>query len=142
MYNTVRIEGEFAPPDMDAANGESGTGSTVTRYLNGYALLFADEQADGIYTNISNGIFIFVPDVQAEKELQAGETSCGSENVHRIAGEGTDDDQGVLPDHVVHAVAVPVILGHFSHGGTGAEGEGRRPNRHLSGQMRDHLRYS
>ena len=35
----------------------------------------------GIYTNISNGIFIFVPDVQAEKELQAGETSCGSENV-------------------------------------------------------------
>ena len=81
VYNTVRIEGEFAPPDMDAANGENGTGSTVTRYLNGYALLFADEQADGIYTNISNGIFIFVPDVQAEKELQAGETSCGSENV-------------------------------------------------------------
>jgi len=81
VYNTVRIEGEFAPPDMAAANGENGTGSTVTRYLNGYALLFADEQADGIYTNISNGIFIFVPDVQAEKELQAGETSCGSENV-------------------------------------------------------------
>ena len=81
VYNTVRIEGEFAPPDMAAANGENGTGSTVTRYLNGYALLFADEQADGIYTNISNGIFIFVPDVQAEKELQEGETSCGSENV-------------------------------------------------------------
>lgn len=81
VYNTVRIEGEFAPPDMAAANGENGTGSAVTRYLNGYALLFADEQADGIYTNISNGIFIFVPDVQAEKELQAGETSCGSENV-------------------------------------------------------------
>ncbi len=81
VYNTVRIEGEFAPPDMAAANGENGTGSAVTRYLNGYALLFADEQADGIYTNISNGIFIFVPDVQAEKELQEGETSCGSENV-------------------------------------------------------------
>ncbi len=81
VYNTVRIEGEFAPPDMAAANGENGTGSTVTRYLNGYALLFANEQADGIYTNISNGIFIFVPDVQAEKELQEGETSCGSENV-------------------------------------------------------------
>ena len=81
VYNTVRIEGEFAPPDMGAVNGENGTGSAVTRYLDGYALLFADEQADGIYTNISNGIFLFVPDVQAEKALQEGETSCGGENV-------------------------------------------------------------
>ena len=81
VYNTVRIEGEFAPPDMGAVNGENGTGSAVTRYLDGYALLFADEQADGIYTNISNGIFLFVPGVQAEKALQEGETSCGGENV-------------------------------------------------------------
>lgn len=81
VYNTVRIEGEFAPPDMAAETGEDGTAAAVTRYLNGYALLFADEQADGIYTNISNGIFLFVPDVQAEKELQEGETSCGGESV-------------------------------------------------------------
>ena len=81
VYNTVRIEGEFAPPDMAAETGEDGAAAAVTRYLNGYALLFADEQADGIYTNISNGIFIFVPDEQAEKELQEGETSCGGESV-------------------------------------------------------------
>ena len=81
VYNTVRIEGEFAPPDMGAETGEDASAAAVTRYLNGYALLFADEQADGIYTNISNGMFLFVPAVQAEKELQEGETSCGSENV-------------------------------------------------------------
>ena len=81
IYNTVRIEGEFAPPDMAAETGENSTAAAVTRYLNGYALLFADEQADGIYTNISNGIFLFVPDEQAEKELQEGETSCGGKSV-------------------------------------------------------------
>ena len=81
VYNTVRIEGEFAPPDMGGEPGEGGAAAPTVRYLNGYALLFADEQQDNIYTNISNGIFLFVPDVQAEKELQEGETSCGGESV-------------------------------------------------------------
>ena len=75
VYNTVRIEGEFAPADMAEDGGE--TAQPVRRYLNGTALLFADEQADGIYTNINNGIFLFIPDVQAERELQENETSCG-----------------------------------------------------------------
>jgi len=89
VYNTVRIFGEFSPADMsEDMNGEA-VGESVRRYLNGYSLLFVDEQEDGIYGTISNGIFLFVPDVQAEKELLEGSVTCGVDGVlpSRICAE-------------------------------------------------------
>ena len=79
VYNTVRIMGEFAAPDM-TGDGDS-VAEPVQRYLNGTALLFVEEAPDGIYTDIPNGIFIFIPDEQAEKDLQGLDTSCGVENI-------------------------------------------------------------
>ncbi|MBD5161952.1 MAG: hypothetical protein HDT14_08090 [Oscillibacter sp.] len=81
-YNTIRIQGDFANPDMAEANqGEAPASAGTTRYLNGEAILFASESSDQTYTNISDGIFIFIPDVQAEKELTDGGASCGAVSV-------------------------------------------------------------
>ncbi len=79
VYNTVRIFGDFAPADMKDEGEDAGKG--VQRYINGYALIFADEQQDNIYGTISNGFFLFVPDVQAEEELLEGEVTCGVDGV-------------------------------------------------------------
>ncbi len=83
LYNTVRIKGDFSAPDMSAANGEQGLQSAGQdiRDINGTAILFAEESSDKTYTNISDGIFIFIPSVQAEAELQEGAVSCGAVNV-------------------------------------------------------------
>ena len=79
VYNTVRIYGEFAPADMK--DGSDAAGESVQRYINGYSLIFADEQPDSIYGTICNGFFLFVPDVQAEKDLLEGQVTCGIDGV-------------------------------------------------------------
>ena len=75
-YNTVRLEGEFPAPDMaEDAQGEAPPAQGEVRAINGTAILFAEESSDNTYTNISNGLFLFVPDVQAEEELTGN--TCG-----------------------------------------------------------------
>ncbi|MCM1148839.1 MAG: M60 family metallopeptidase [Butyricicoccus sp.] len=64
LYGSVRIKGRFTTTD---AEGETNTNE---RYLDGYCLLFAEIPADGAVSDISDGIFIFVPNVQREAELQ------------------------------------------------------------------------
>ncbi len=82
-YNTVRLKGDFSAPDMSQANEDRDPQNPAQdiRDINGYAILFAEESSDRTYTNISDGVFIFVPDVQREAELTGNSTSCGAVNV-------------------------------------------------------------
>lgn len=79
VYNTLRIKGDFTSTVMDE-NGEQET-QRVERYLDGYALLLAEVPADGEVSDISDGIFIFVPNVQKEQELQGAESHCTVNNL-------------------------------------------------------------
>lgn len=65
LYNTIQINGKFV-----SVNPETNEETVVERAIDGYSLLFAEIPADGEVSDISDGIFIFVPNVQKEAELQ------------------------------------------------------------------------
>lgn len=76
LYNTVQINGRFV--DTDSETNEQ----TVTeRAIDGYSLLFAEIPEDGEVSDISDGIFIFVPNVQKEAELQGEVHDCSAANL-------------------------------------------------------------
>lgn len=65
LYNTIHIVGRYA--------GKSGLDEEMTyveRPINGELLMFAEVPEDGETSDISDGLFIFIPDVQKEEELQ------------------------------------------------------------------------
>ena len=65
-YNYVGIEAVYNTTSEAAeANGVT----TITRPMNGYGLLLAEIPADGAVSDTSDGFFIFVPDLESEKEL-------------------------------------------------------------------------
>lgn len=73
VYNTIQIDGRFETGDKSKDEGEE----YLERALAGYTLLFAEIPADGEVSDISDGLFIFVPDTQQEAELQNKDcTSC------------------------------------------------------------------
>ena len=78
VYNYVKIKGRFTTANIDE-NGEVVTGS-VDRDVDGYCLMFAEIPADGAVSDISDGIFIFVPNVQKEAELQEAD-HCKGDNL-------------------------------------------------------------
>lgn len=53
----------------------------VERPVAGYALLFAEVPTVGEVCDISDGIFLFVPDVQQEAQLQGEESHCDVTNL-------------------------------------------------------------
>ena len=57
------------------------TESVESRPLDGRALLFAEVPEDGAVSDISDGLFIFIPNVQREAELQGDQSDCGGENL-------------------------------------------------------------
>ena len=68
VYNTVEIEAVYNTTGEAAeANGVT----TITRPMNGYGLLFAEIPDDGAVSDTSDGFFLFVPDLEAEKALNA-----------------------------------------------------------------------
>ncbi len=77
VYNFVQIMGRFVT--NDDANTTTPE-SVVERPVDGYGLLFAEIPTDGEVSDISDGMFIFVPDVQKEAELQdkAGNSDCAA----------------------------------------------------------------
>ncbi len=80
VYNFVQIEGRFVTND----DTNTTTPYTVTeRPVDGYGLLFAEVPTDGEASDISDGMFIFVPDVQKEAVLQdkAGNSDCAAASV-------------------------------------------------------------
>ncbi len=64
-YNTVEIEAVYN------TTAEAGEVTTITRPMNGYGLLFAEVPADGAVSDTSDGFFLFVPDLEAEKKLNS-----------------------------------------------------------------------
>ncbi len=69
-YQIVKIEGEFSRTIL-SGKGEDGVETTTDiRYLDGKAILFAEIPEDGKVCDISDGFFIFIPNVQREAELQ------------------------------------------------------------------------
>lgn len=78
-YQTVKLEGQFSRTTLTGDN-EVRT-ETETRWLAGKALLFAEVPADGKVCDISDGLFIFIPDVQREAELQGEASGCNAANL-------------------------------------------------------------
>ena len=74
-FCTVKILGQFT---RTTAEGEEL--EPVERPLDGYALLFAEVPEDGAVSDISDGLFLFVPDVQREAELQ-DQSHCDGVNL-------------------------------------------------------------
>lgn len=67
-YNYVEIEARYnTTAEADEANGVT----TIQRAMNGYGLLLAEIPADGAVSDTSDGFFLFVPDLEAEKKLNA-----------------------------------------------------------------------
>ena len=64
VFNTVEIQARYTTA-VEAAEDEP----VVERPMNGYALLFAELPEDGKVSDTSDGFFLFVPDMEAEKEL-------------------------------------------------------------------------
>jgi hypothetical protein len=65
IYNTIHVEGKYAE-----TSGLSDTTTYIERPINGEVLMFAEVPQDGETSDISDGLFIFIPDIQREQELQ------------------------------------------------------------------------
>jgi len=76
LYNYVAVQGRFA-----TAPDENGENEVVERALSGDCYLFAEVPGDGEVSDISNGIFIFVPNLKAEETLQGVIGNCGAESL-------------------------------------------------------------
>ena len=97
-YQTVKIEGRFA---RTALTGDDQVKTeTETRWLDGKALLFAEVPADGKVCDISDGFFLFVPNVQREAELQGEASGCSTANLlpAQMRAVLSRTDQPTLPD--------------------------------------------
>ncbi len=80
LYQTVRIEGRFTRTAV-SGDGAAAEEAEEIRFLDGRALLFAEVPEDGAVSDISDGFFLFIPDVQREAELQGEQSDCGGENL-------------------------------------------------------------
>ncbi len=80
VYNTVDVEGRY-DTTKEAQDDENGSGVTdLTRLMNGYSLLFAEIPKDGEVSDISDGFWLFVPDLEAEKKLMENSASQSGED--------------------------------------------------------------
>ncbi|MCH5186525.1 MAG: hypothetical protein J1F64_10465, partial [Oscillospiraceae bacterium] len=76
LYNIIQIKGRFMSVDSETAE------QTVTeREIDGYTLMFAEIPEDGEVSDISDGIFIFVPNVQREADLQGDISDCSAQSL-------------------------------------------------------------
>ncbi len=80
VYNTLAVQGRYSATGIDAA-GEVVETEAVERPVAGYAFLFAEVPEVGEVCDISDGIFLFVPDVQQEAQLQGESSHCDVTNL-------------------------------------------------------------
>lgn len=78
VYNTLTVEGRFTGTQAD---GELTEAPAAERPVAGYALLFAQVPETGPVSDISDGLFLFVPDVQQEAALQGQASTCSVSNL-------------------------------------------------------------
>ena len=113
-YCTIKILGRFT---QTAVTGDDAVEvSTVERYLMGETYLFAAIPEDQQVSDISDGLFLFVPNVQAEQALQEKDRCNGvnllpSQIQAQIAR--TDDPNDAASQHTT-----AVTLWIYSPGGT------------------------
>ncbi len=81
VFGGVRLLGRFSSTDVE------GNQTIVERAIDGEAYLFAEIPEDGAVSTISDGIFIFVFNDEAERQLQNLETPY-------------EDDSGVICDGI------------------------------------------
>lgn len=83
VFCTIKIKGRFAKAPV--ADETASEGETEERYLSGDTYLFAEIPADGAVSDIENGIFVFVPNIQKEAQLQGKEegdpSNCSGVNL-------------------------------------------------------------
>ena len=79
VYNTVNVVGRFTGT-ATTEDGDLAELDVVERPLAGYALLFAAIPESGPVSDLSDGLFLFVPDIQAEAELQET-SSCDASHL-------------------------------------------------------------
>ena len=103
VYNTLSVTGRFATTGLDE-NGEATETTVVERPVAGYALLFAEIPEVGEVCDISDGIFLFVPDVQQEAQLQGEGSHCEVQNLLpaqiRVELYRTDDPNDASSKHL------------------------------------------
>ena len=75
VYNTVNIKGEFTTAPVSDEAGS--VPEPVVRPLDGYALLLATVPESGPVSDISDGLFLFVPNLDNEAALQAKDPCQG-----------------------------------------------------------------
>ena len=97
-YQTVKIEGRFNRTIL-TGDDEVKT-ETESRWLAGKALLFAEVPADGKVCDISDGLFIFIPDVQQEAALQGEASACNNASLlpAQMRAVLSRTNQPTLPD--------------------------------------------
>ena len=83
IYQTLKIQGKFADTVLTGdETGEAVVKETETeRELDGRMLLFAEIPDDGKVSDISDGLFIFIPNLKKEAELQGETSSCAPESL-------------------------------------------------------------
>lgn len=79
-YNTIRIDGEYVTSTVNADGNQVSTIQNIP--LPGYSLLFAELPADGAVSDISDGFFLFVPDMEQLAKLLDGLTPAVSGGAH------------------------------------------------------------
>ena len=82
VWNTLRVKGKFTKTRV-VINDDGTEQVEVTeeeRDIDGYSLLFAEIPEDRQVSDISDGLFLFVPNVQKEAELQDA-THCDGVNL-------------------------------------------------------------
>ena len=80
VYNTLMVMGRYAGT-TSGEDGEMVETAVVERAVAGYALLFAEVPTVGEVSDISDGFFLFIPDVQREAELQGESSHCDVTNL-------------------------------------------------------------
>ena len=77
VYNTVKLLGQYTVTSLDV-NGEAVEKEVITRPVAGETILFAEIPEDNQVSDISDGLFLFIPDEQEEKELQENDRCLGN----------------------------------------------------------------
>ena len=99
LYQTVKIEGRFTRTAVNG-DGTEAEDAVEPRFLDGRALLFAEVPEDGAVSDISDGLFLFIPDVQREAELQGEASGCNDASLlpAQMRAVLSRTDQPTLPD--------------------------------------------
>ncbi len=95
VYQLIKLQGRFVETVI-ADGGEENVKQTETvRDLDGKLYLFAEIPEDGKVSDISDGIFLFVLNLEKEAELQGDASHCAPKSLLpaqiRIQSYRTDD---------------------------------------------------